>query len=212
MTTLVDLRQRRHAADPDVGGLRAYLAQLVGEPFRFARVSYGAELTLPFAALRPARSTRSALKYGAYVLGLRASPWLLKSGSEPSVVTAGIPDQEAPASFGEQLRKEDLEQGAFIAPESRVLTAIPVALPRFDGFALEIRLSDGSALFALPGRSDLADADRSVDDKALEVADWELLVPRGVLSAWPGLRWTFEPFADERSAADPEDRLRASGP
>lgn len=202
MTTLVDLRQRRQAADPDIAGLRAYLAQLVGEPFRFSRVSYGDELTLHFGDLRPSRSARSALKYGAYILGLRASPWLLKSGAEPAVVTAGIPEEAGPAAFGEQLRKEDLEGGAFIAPESRVLAAVPVALSRLDGFALEVRLSDGSALFALPGRSHAENPHGSGDDETPEVADWELLAPRGLLSAWPGPRWTFEPFVEGPPASD----------
>lgn len=194
MTTLVDLRRRRQAADPDVGGLEAYLAQLVGEPFRFARVSYGDELTLHFGDLRPGRSARSALRHGAYIVGLRASPWLLKSGVQALVVTAGVPAVEVPASFGEQLQKEDLERGGFIAPESRVLAAIPVALPMLDGFALEMRMSDGSALFALPSRSDVADSDLDSAVESPGVADWELLAPHGLLSAWPGLRWTFEPF------------------
>lgn len=195
-TTLVDLRQRRQAGDSDVSGLQAYLAQLVGEPFQFARVSYGDELTLHFGDLRPGRSARSAKKYGAYVVGLRGSPWLLKSGSHPSVVTAGVPDVAVPASLGEQLRKDDLERGGFITPGSRVLAAVPIALPVVDSFALEVRLSDGSVLFALPGGPDGADPKSSSDPEPPEVADWELLAPRGLLSAWPGLRWTFDPFVE----------------
>lgn len=199
MTTLVDLRQRRHAAVPDIAGLRAYLAQLVGEPFRFARVSYGDELTLHFGDLRPPRSARSASKYGAYILGLRASPWILKSGSQPSLVTAGVPDGTSalPSPPGEQLRNEDLERGEFVAPDSRVLAASPVASSAMDGFALEIRTSDGSVLFALPDRSDDVTPAAAGGSELPGVADWELLGPRGLVSAWPGLRWTFEPFADE---------------
>ena len=48
-TNLIDLRQAREAAPDNIPGLYAYLAQLVGESFRFARVSYGDELTLHFA-------------------------------------------------------------------------------------------------------------------------------------------------------------------
>ena len=47
-THLIDLRQARKRSPDDVAGLYSYLAQLVGEPFQFARVSYGDELTLHF--------------------------------------------------------------------------------------------------------------------------------------------------------------------
>src|SRR4051812_41074713 len=89
--TLIDLRNAREAAPDNVPELQAYLAQLVGEPFRFARVSYGDELTLHFGDLGPARSPRLTKRpCGAYVLGVRASPWLLKAGTVPLVLSAGI--------------------------------------------------------------------------------------------------------------------------
>ena len=74
-TNLIDLRQAHRPASDDFRGLQGYLAKLVGEPFQFARVSYGDELTLHFGDLRPARSPKlKSMPYGAYVLGLRGRP------------------------------------------------------------------------------------------------------------------------------------------
>lgn len=54
-----DIRTRTDDTAPDnLSDLQVYLAQLVGEPFRFARVSYGDELTLHFGDLRPSRSPK----------------------------------------------------------------------------------------------------------------------------------------------------------
>ena len=57
-THLIDLRQTRKSPHDDLAGLTAYLAQLVSELFRFARVSYGAELTLHFGDVRPGPSPK----------------------------------------------------------------------------------------------------------------------------------------------------------
>jgi hypothetical protein len=95
---MIDLRQPQDASRDTAEGLSACLAPLIGEPFRFARVSYGDELTLHFGDLRPARSPKLKDKtYGSYVLGVRASLWLLKSGAEPIVVASGIAPAAPPA-------------------------------------------------------------------------------------------------------------------
>src|ERR1700676_2220419 len=104
---------RSTAADsPDMlSELSTLLTQLIGEPFRFARVSYGDELTLHFGDLRPARSPKlHHHPYGAYMLGLRGSPWVLISGSdsEPLVLTAGVMLDSIPPVFGTPIRKEEL--------------------------------------------------------------------------------------------------------
>ena len=65
-THLIDLRQAQEPSHGALSVLAAYLAQLVGEPFRLARVSYGDELTLHFGDLRPGRSPKLKHKlYGA---------------------------------------------------------------------------------------------------------------------------------------------------
>ena len=80
-TRLIDLGHALTASVDDMPGLEACLTQLVGEPFRFARVSYGDELTLHFGDLRPQRSPKLQQQYGTYVLGvqglgLAAEIWL----------------------------------------------------------------------------------------------------------------------------------------
>jgi hypothetical protein len=190
--TLIDLRQIQSDTSADLAGLHSHLTPLVGEPFRFCRVSYGDELTLHFGDLRPARSPK--LKdhmYGAYVLGVRGSTWILKSGSEPLVLTAGAIDLE-PAIFGAPLDKKDLEAKPLIEADSRVLAATPFMAKPVNGFGLQLRTSDGSALLIIPSIP-VTDDDKDAD--LPELADWELLSAHGLLSAGPGTKWSFEPTA-----------------
>lgn len=190
-SNLIDLCQAEGSSHDDIPGLHACLSQLIGEPFRFARVSYGDELTLHFGDLRPGRSPKLRHKpYGSYILGLRGSSWVLKSGAEPVVITTGVVFEPAPPSFGQPLRKEELEAGRFVEPESRVLAASPFVVKPVDRFGLQLRMSDGSTLLVLP----TAPGPEEEEDKELpELADWELATPRGLLSAGPDLQWSFTP-------------------
>jgi len=184
-TTRIDLSQEQKPSGQDLPGLTSYLAQLVGEPFRFARVSYGDELTVHFGDLRPARSPKLKDKsYGAYILGLRGSPWILKSGSKSVVLTAG--EMFSPP----RLRNEELESGTFIEPDSRVLKATPFVVKTVEAFGLELRLSDGSTLLVLPT---VQEQDEAEDEGLPKLSDWELLSPRGLVRAGPGVDWSFEP-------------------
>ena len=193
-TNLIDLSQEQKAFGADLPGLFGYLAQLVGEPFRFTRVSYGDELTLHFGDLRPARSPKLRDKpYGAYIVGLRGSPWVLKTGSQPVVLAAFEVFNPLPPHFGTPLGKEELESGRFIEPESRVLKATPFVVKPVDGFGLELRISDGSTLIALPT---VQQSDGPEDEGLPRLADWELSSPFGLLSAGPGLEWSFKPSED----------------
>lgn len=195
---LTDLREARDPPRDDLAGLFAYLAQLAGEPFRLARVSCGDELTLHFGDLRPARSPK--LKhhlYGEYILGLRGSPWVLKSG--PLVLTAGVfPD--SPGSRN-PLRNEELEAGRFIEPESRVSAASPFVVRPANVFGLLIRMADGSTLSVIPTARR---PDGPGDEVLPDPADWDLLSPHGLLRAGPGLGWSFAP-----RLGPPEGRPRA---
>jgi hypothetical protein len=196
-TNLVDLRQAQEPSHDNLPGLYAYLSQLVGEPFRFARVSYGDELTLHFGDLRPGRSPKLKHKlYGAYILGLRGSSWVLKLGSEPVVITAGAVFAPSPPSFGKPLGKEELEAGKFVEPESRVLAASPFVVKPANGFGLQLRMSDGSTLLVLPAPSEPEEPE---DEGLPQLADWELSTPRGLLSAGPDLEWSFTPAKDSSS-------------
>jgi hypothetical protein len=192
-TSLIDLRQAREPAPDHLPDLSAYLAQLVGEPFQFARVSYGDELTFHFGDLRPARSPKLKKPYGSYILGLRGSAWVLKSGVEPLIVAAGIPIPvvSAPPLTVEPLTKEALESASFIEPRSRVLSASPFQVKPADMLGLEVRMSDGSTLLTLPTPPE----PDGPDDGLPSLADWELLSPRGLLSAGPGMEWSFKPIS-----------------
>jgi hypothetical protein len=195
-TNLIDLRQAREPSHDDLPGLYAYLAQLVGEPFRFTRVSYGDELTLHFGDLRPAHSPKlKSKRYGAYILGVRGSSWVMKSGPE-SVVIISFSGEEfnaPPPAFGKPLSKEELEAGQFVEPESRVLAATPFVVKPVEGFGLQLRMSDGSTLLILPTSPE---PDEPEDEGLPKLADWELSTPRGLLSAGPNLTWFFTPAKD----------------
>lgn len=185
----IDLRQPRERSHDDLPGLAALLSALIGEPFRFSRVSYGDELTLHFGDIRPARSAKLKDKqYASYILGLSGSSWILKSGSEPVVVTSGVDLNGVPPALGEPLCKEDLETGGFVEPGSRVLSATPFVVKPVEGFGLELRMSDGSTLLVLPSAQE---PDEPEDEGLPQLADWELSTPRGVVSAGPSLEWSF---------------------
>ncbi len=193
-TNLIDLRNVPRQSSDDFAGLQAMLAQLVGELFQFARVSYGDELTLHFGNLRPATLPKLHKQpYGAFILGLRGSPWILKAGTEPLVLTAGVSLGSVPTILGRPISKEELESKPFIEPESRLLGAIPFVVRPVNGFALQLRLSDGSSFLVLPTAPD---SDDSEEETLPELADWELLSPWGLLKAGPGLKWSFEPASE----------------
>ena len=72
---LIELRPASGPSSVDVSGLYGYLAELIGEPFRFARVSYGDELTLHFGDVKPVCSPKLKGKlYGSYILGVARRP------------------------------------------------------------------------------------------------------------------------------------------
>jgi hypothetical protein len=191
-TNLIEFRQVMGLSHEDLPRLQGILAELVGEPFQFARVSYGDELTLHFGDLRPARSPKLRERmYGAYILGMRGSPWVLKSGLEPVVLCEGVvPVVSGRHMGGRPVSKEEVEEGRFIERGSRVLRADPFPVRPVEGVGLQLRLSDGSALIVLPT---VQEPDDPEDRELPELADWELISPRGFLKVGPGYQWSFEP-------------------
>jgi hypothetical protein len=196
---LIDFRQGQQIPEDPLPTLQAQLLQLVGEPFQFARVSYGDELTLHFGEVRAGRKPKSKHKaYGAYILGLRASPWLMKS--DEWLISAGVVPVPIPPATGKQLTKDDLEKGEYIKRDSRVLAAIAFAAKPADAYGLQIAMSDGKIVVIIPQiQAPLTAEEEAIaeDEKLPEIADWELQTPQGLFSIGPGLRWTLKPKHDE---------------
>lgn len=191
---LIDLHEMQKEAVSDLAGLQSCLLQLVGEPFQFARVSYGDELTLHFGALKPAKSPKLKKEYGTYILGVRGSPWLLKSGTKPQMISAEVNLLQNPGRIGTLISKEALEANPLIQLGSHVTGATAFVVKPTDGIGLQISFSDGSTLHILP---DILEEKDSFNHDALpELSYWELLTPTGLLSAGPGLVWSYKSFAE----------------
>ncbi|MEX0704449.1 MAG: hypothetical protein WD069_20275 [Planctomycetales bacterium] len=202
---VIDLSEAHESARDDLSGLHAYLAQLIGQPFRFARVSYGDELTLHFGDLRPGSApARSHALYGAYVLGVRASPWLLKSANRSLMLNS---EGAVPSASG-TIGKRELETGEYIASESPVFEATPFMIAPVDAIGLRLRMADGSELEVVPGPPA---PDEPEDESLPEVADWELLSPAGHLSVGPKLRWWFMPTQPTKPAMRPSEAASIAG-
>ncbi len=126
---------------------------------------------------------------GFAALGVRGSPWLLKSALTSQVIANGMVPVVAGETTGRPLSKEELETGRFIEPSSRVLKAEPFLVMGVGGIGLQLTMTDGSALVIFPCDQESWDK----DDELPEVADWELLSPLGCLSVGPGPNWSLEP-------------------
>lgn len=185
------LTEQRPTAPPvagDLAALAAYTSALVGEPFRLARVTYGGELTLHFGDLRPAKSPKLVgYLYGSYILGVCASPWLLKSADCSRLIEGGA-DFEPPPGRGRLLTNAELHADPLVTPGARVTSAEPFAVAPTGAFGLHLGFADGSSFFAQPAAPRPPEPG---DEHLPPLADWELTTPAGDLDAGPGPGWTF---------------------
>jgi len=189
---LYDLRAPAAPKQSDLAGLEKQLSSLVGQPFRFVQVSYGDELTLHFGDVQPAKNPLlKGMPFGETILGVCGSHWVFKSGTEPIVICAG--DHGAQPELGPTLTNAELEEKSVVVPGSRVVSATPFVVLPIRGFGLDLRLSDGSSLLVLPTPPD---PNPPGEEPLAPLADWELLTPRGLISAWPNLKWTYEVETD----------------
>jgi len=189
MTQLLDLTQAQAGTGQNCDSLNRYLDQLAGEPFAFMRMSYGDELTLHFGDLRPAKSSKlKGTLYGTYLIGVRASAWVLKPGTKSAI--ASWPRVTDLSSLGAvRLGSEQLEAASLIPEHARIVAALAFADEADGGFGLSLRFSDGSSFVVLPD----AESAETHGEELPKIGDWELLSPGGLLTAGPGLRWKFEP-------------------
>lgn len=173
----------------DLGPLYLLTTQLVGEPFQFARVGYGDEITLHFGTIRESRSPKlKDRRYGTYVLSLRGSQWVYKSALTPALVRSGLPIDLHSGKFGPPLGKQEIEAGSLIEPGTRVINADPYLWVRVGGIGIHLLLSDGSVLSLIPEAAEPPD-----DSPYPELASWELLSPHGLVKTGPGPKWEFIP-------------------
>lgn len=177
----------------DIAVLRAYLQQLVGEPFLQARFSYGDELTLHFGeARRPQSKMLAHTTRGSYIVGARASSWCLKAVSGPMLFVA-MSDSRATAPEGfKPLSAEQVEANQLLKPGTPIVAA-DVELRKSGeaaAFTCSLVMSDGSSLLIVPETESPANAKEAVDG----IADWEVFTPHDrYLRVGPGAAWSYLP-------------------
>jgi len=191
------LAVQRKSSDQSV--LRAYLQQLVGQPFLHFRFSYGDELSLHFGSPRSYSSRRlKHLTKGSYIVAARASNWFL-GATDPPATIMGTSDNSTSLPGGAQpVSKAQLETSSFVKQGARILAADPIlyasASHSHTGFALVLLLSDGSTFFICP----------SLDDPVQEddvVSDWEVFTPHErCIEVGPGLQWSYVDTRDKTAA------------
>jgi hypothetical protein len=195
--TVIDFRtQGRPGAGEDAPGLGAFLLQLAGEPFLFARFSYADELTLHFGAAREAKHPKlrvAGLKYGSHVLRTRGSAWLLKPGARPIVVTEGLADFIDPAvlaSEAKPITHREVEAGDFLTAGAMAVAVRLYAVHQVEGIGVRVGLSDGSAVVVIPTPDEQPPEG---SPPGPELADWELQTPHGTAKVGPGRKWVLDP-------------------
>src|SRR6185437_9918884 len=118
---------------------------------------------------------------GSYIVGARASSWIVSSSPRHVLVTsgdAGASRSEAPVT-SRSVDIKTIETGGFITLGSLVTSA--GADRSAPGFSLQLRFSDGSTAYIRP-MSGPDEAEPEVEEGStnadeIEIADWEILTP-----------------------------------
>src|SRR5579883_3104434 len=144
MIELIDLRAIRRECS-DLSELNALLQQVVGQPFLFFRVSYGDELRLHLGDVKCYSSPKmQGRTRGSYIIGARASSWIVVSAPRHLLATSGDGGSgrpETPAT-ARAVDLKTIETGGFITPGSIVTSA--GADRSAPGLSFQLRCSDGS--------------------------------------------------------------------
>jgi len=193
--TLLDVDKQVKSGARDVPTLNSFLMRLMGEPFLFARFSYGDEFTLHFGMAREAKHSKlraAGIKYGTYILKSRGSGWLLKS-SVGKIVYEGVEEQINPAilTAGKSpIGQQDIERGNFLASGTFVINIFTCFVKQVNGIGFRLDMSDGASFIVIP-----TDDEPLPDDspKLPELSDWELETPYGTAQVGPGIKWEYIP-------------------
>lgn len=185
----------------DIRGLRAYLSQLIGEPFLFVRESYGDELTFHFGrevASPPIRGR--SFSEGTYILNPRASIWSAKSAAWDAFLCGDA----IPSTAATLVTLGDLERTPPITIGDRI-DGVEVRVVSGIGIELALRFGDDSVLWVQPCLDP--------DDPTRDLADWELFTPyQHWIKAGPGVIWEYAESdripGSSSTPLRPLDRLR----
>lgn len=182
MVGTIDLETARSGTVADLSGLADLAGQLVGQPFLFARPSYGEELTIHFGQLRQPTSPKVKRPRGSFVLTLRGSVWRIAHGSGTNLLVSD-------ATNGQRLELATLETNPPVTAVALVVSVRPFVDPDSVGFGLFLAFTDGARVVIRPDVSDLI---AEVDPELPRLADWELFTPSGrVLRVGPGANWSY---------------------
>jgi hypothetical protein len=198
MISAFNLRDIQEPVEANLGILKLYLQQIVGQPFLFFRESYGDELTIHLGDLKERKSPRLKDRArGSYVVTVRGSLWTMVAPEKGMLVLSDPPRE----LNGVQLKKlsfNELEQTPLISPDANVVWATP-----FDdlsgGIALGLGFSDHAHFIIRPAPPHPDDVNTE-DDELPEIADWEIYTPLGrYLRVGPGQKWAYLPSTSKES-------------
>lgn len=165
----------------DLVALRAYVQQLVGQPFLHFRFSYGDELTVHLGEPQEYVSPKMQhLTKGSYIICARGSQWFLKS-LEKAEVLVGAKEGNSKVDLGSLTKKLDCELAAAQVANVDVL-AIETPANNNIAYGLSLTFSNETVFSIHPTSHESDDI----------IADWEVFTPHGrYLRVGPGCIWSY---------------------
>ena len=194
MIDVIDLKDIRDESR-DLPDLQTLLKQLVGQPFRFFRVAYGDELRLHLGGLQGYSNPKMrGQARGSYVLGARASSWVVVSAPKSTLLASDRAEVRAPKGMTRRVDVKEIEDGGYVTPGAVVVGVTSDRSP--PGFAVQLAFADGSTAFIGPNPETYEDApdgeDGTEEAADMEISDWEILTPHSrILRVGPGERWCY---------------------
>lgn len=198
MISAFNLRDIQEPVEGDLGALKLYLQQILGQPFLFFRESYGDELTIHLGHPNERKSPRLKNRVrGSYVVTVRGSLWTMVA-AEKGMLILSDPPKELNSAALKKLSFNELQETPLISPDANVVWATP-----FDdlsgGIALALGFSDHGRFIIRPAPQHPEEVG-SEDGDLPEIADWEIYTPLGrYLRVGPGQKWAYLPSTSKES-------------